>query len=282
MNPLTKSGAIEERHVRTRNDQAGPAVPYLRIDFRNEPLTDFSRAEARQAMTGRARSRSAGSSARPIRSVIDGRKVATPKTHRFGQSIAPAADRRPVRPGDGGPGDAGRRGGARPRSRRGATPTPAKRAEYLFDAAAGDAAAAFRAGGLAGLRVRQAVARGRRRRGRGHRLLRLLRPRNAATGRAAAARRARRGERLLLRAARRRRGHRAVELPAGHPVRHDHGRPGHRQHGHHEAGRAVVGDRRQADGGLPGGRPAARRRQLSCPASARRSARRWSSIPTWP
>ena len=146
----------------------------------------------------------------------------------------------------------------------------------------GHAAAALRAGRLAGLRVRQELARGRRRRGRGHRLLRVLRPRNAAPGRAAPRRRARRGQRLLLRAARRRRRHRPVELPAGDPVRHDRGRPGHRQHGHHEAGGAIVRHRRQAHGGLPGGRPAAPASSTICPASARRSARRWSSIPTSP
>ena len=43
--------------------------------------------------------------------------------------------------------------------------------------------------------TRQAVARGRRRRRRGHRLLRLLRGRDAAARRAAAPRRARRGQR---------------------------------------------------------------------------------------
>ena len=72
-------------------------------------------------------------------------------------------------------------------------------------------------------------------------------------GRAATPRRARRGQRLLLRAARRGRRHRAVEFPAGDPLRHDHRGPGHRQHRRHEAGRAVVGHRRQADGSLPGG-----------------------------
>ena len=39
---------------------------------------------------------------------------------------------------------------------------------------------------------------------------------------------------------------------------------------------------RQADGGLPGSRPARRASSTSCPASARRSARRWSSTPTSP
>ena len=55
-------------------------------------------------------------------------------------------------------------------SRPGATPTPAERAEYLFRRGRRHAPAALRAGGLGGLRVRQAVARGRRRRRRGHRL----------------------------------------------------------------------------------------------------------------
>ena len=42
-------------------------------------------------------------------------------------------------------------------------------------------------------------------------------------------------------------------------------RAGHRQHGGHEAGRAVARHRRQADGDLPRGRPAAGRGSTICP-----------------
>ncbi len=80
---------------------------------------------------------------------------------------------------------------------------------------------------------------------------------------------------------RRRRGHPALELPAGDPDRHDGRRAGHRQHRHPEAGRAVAGHRAGTwheilrEAGLPRGRA-----QLSSRASARRPARRWSTIPT--
>ena len=55
---------------------------------------------------------------------------------------------------------------------------------------------------------------------------------------AAAAAPGRRGQRADLPAARRGRGHPAVELSAGDHVRHDRGGAGDRQHGHPEAGRA--------------------------------------------
>ena len=71
--------------------------------------------------------------------------------------------------------------------------------------------------------------------------LRILWPRDAASGYAAQARRrARRDERRKLRAARRGRRDRALEFPAGHPHRHDDRRPGRRQHGRDQAGRAVA------------------------------------------
>ena len=78
-----------------------------------------------------------------------------------------------------------------------------------------DARAARRAGGAGGARVRQAVGRGRRRRLRGDRLPRVLRPRRRGAGsRQGAVPGARRAQRAALRPARRGGGHLAVELPA--------------------------------------------------------------------
>ena len=74
-----------------------------------------------------------------------------------------------------------RPGGASPAGRR--TPA-AERAAVLLRAAAIMRRAPVRAGRLGGLRVRQALARGRRRRRRGDRLLRVLRPRDDPPGRA--------------------------------------------------------------------------------------------------
>ena len=94
-------------------------------------------------------------------------------------------------------------------------------------------------------------------------------------------RRARRGKSLRIPAARRGGRDRALEFSAGDPDRHDHGRAGDRQHGRHEAGRAIVGHGRQADGDLSRARTCRRACSTICPARARRSGRRWSSIRTW-
>ena len=78
---------------------------------------------------------------------------------------------------------------------------------------------------------RQGLVRGRRRDRRGDRLLRVLRPAGADALPVPAAHAPRhRGQLLLLHPAGRRRGDRAVELPARHPRRHDHGRRRERQH----------------------------------------------------
>ena len=94
-------------------------------------------------------------------------------------------------------------------------------------------------GGARGPRGGQALARGRRRRLRGDRLPRVLRARRARprAGRAAAAG-AGRAQRAALRAARRRRGDLAVELPGRDPARDGRRRPRHRQRGDPQAGRA--------------------------------------------
>src|SRR5438552_2399950 len=86
------------------------------------------------------------------------------------------------------------------------------------------AAPARRAGRARGVRGREAGRGGRRRRVRGDRLLRVLRPRGAPPRcRRAGPLAARRDERLPLPAPGRGRRHRAVELPDRHPGRHDDG-----------------------------------------------------------
>ena len=81
--------------------------------------------------------------------------------------------------------------------------------------------------------------RGRRRRLRGHRLLRVLRPRGAAPRRAAASCSHRRARRTRCATGQGRRcRHRAVELPARDPHRHDHRRARRRQPRHPQARRA--------------------------------------------
>ena len=100
--------------------------------------------------------------------------------------------------------------------------------------------------------------RGRRRRRRGDRLLRVLRPRDDPPGRAAASRRPRRDQRHRAPAARRGRGHPALELPAGDPHRHDRRGAGGGQRRDPQAGRAVAGDG-LAPGARSSARPACRR-----------------------
>ena len=154
--------------------------------FRNEPLTDFTRPENRERDARRRSTRSAAGSARsyPIR--IGGRDAR--RRPRRSTSTDPgdsAAGRRPVRPR---PtprhAERGRRGGpARPSPAWSATPAASARGGP--GPGRGDhAAPTVRAGRLGGLRVRQALARGRRRRRRGDRLLRVLRPRDDPPGRA--------------------------------------------------------------------------------------------------
>ena len=131
----------------------------------------------------------------------------------------------------------------------------------------------MRALGAHDARGGQDAARGQRRRGRGGRLPRVLRARDAAPGHAQAhGPRARRAQRLLLPAAGRRPRDRPVELPARHPHGHDERGPGRRQPGDRQARRADAGDRRAA--GPPAWRRPERRpaRSTSCPARAARSA----------
>ena len=88
----------------------------------------------------------------------------------------------------------------------------------------------------------------------GREMLRLDAPRRM--GRAA-----RRAQPLQLRAARRGGRDRPLELPAGHPHRHDERRPGRRQRRGGQAGRADAGDRRAAGPHPAGRRRAPRHRQ---------------------
>ena len=162
-------------------------------------------------------------STRRTRSEVVGR-VAKATAEHAEQAIAAAADGVP--------------GLARHRPERAGRRTCVKAADV-------DPRAALRAGRLGGLRVRQALARGRRRRRRGDRLLRVLRPRDAPAGRAAAARRRRARTNEYFYEPR---GVAVVIAPWNFPLailtRHDRRGAGRRQHGRPEAGRAVAGDRR--------------------------------------
>ena len=244
--------------------------------FHNEPLTDFS---ARRQSPGDARCPGErGQAARALVSAGDRRPADHARANdRFVQPVASqrrssarAAGRRRSMPM---PRWRAAKGAFAGLARRGASRSGAS---CCWNRAPDHAPAAFRAGGLGSVRMRQALARGRRRRRRGDRFLRLLRPRNAPAGRrrSGATCRAKRTS-YVLRAARRGGRHRAVEFSAGDPVRHDRRGPGHRQHRHHEAGRAIAGHRRQADGNLCRGRDCRPAWSIICRASARRSARRW-------
>ena len=114
---------------------------------------------------------------------------------------------------------------------------------------------------------------------RGDRLLRVLRPRDRS--RLSAPRRLGRARRERTTTSTSRAAWPSVIAPWNFPLailhRHDHRRPGRRQHGHHEAGRAVARHRRQAHGDLPGGR---RCRRACCNflPGARRGDRRTSLV----
>ena len=171
--------------------------------FRPEPLTDFGRPTP----AGRWRrrwNRSPGSSAAPTRSVIGGKPAGDAENHRLVQPIAPPADRRPMRRRHGGAGAAGRRSRGRrvPEVARHGT---GEAAQYLFDAADVMRRRRFE---LAAWQVYECGKPWREADADvaetidycefyGREMLR--------SGRAAAARRPRRGERLFLRTARRRR-----------------------------------------------------------------------------
>ncbi len=107
-----------------------------------------------------------------------------------------------------------------------------------------------------GPRVREALARGRRRRLRGDRFPAVLRGAgDRSRRRRGGHEHPRRGEPDGLCTARGRRRDRAVELPGRDPLRDDRGRARRRQRGRDEAGRAVAGLRSAARR-----RPARRRR----------------------
>ena len=160
---------------------------------------------------------------------------------------------------------------------------PLERAQILVQAAAAMRAPPRSAGRRDDSRGGQDLARGRCRRLRGHRLLRVLRPRGRRAVPAAAPGPLRgRTEPPVASTPRRGRDHQSLELPLGHLCRHDHRRAGHGQHGRRQA---VVADPRH--------RPAALRNPLagracpakSCnifPARAAKWAICWSAIRAWP
>ena len=151
---------------------------------------------------------------------------------------------------------------------------PAERAAVLVPRRRAHARRDDRALGAHDARGRQDPPRGRRRRRRGDRLPRVLRARDAAPGQAQAhGARARRAQRVLLPAARRRAGDRSLELPAGDPHRHDQRGARRRQPGHHQAGRTdsplIAAQLVAASRGC---RRAGRAPSTTCPVPAARSA----------
>ncbi len=127
--------------------------------------------------------------------------------------------------------------------------------------------------------VGKAMGRGRCRCSRGDRFLPLLRAPNAVDWPAAShPGSARRGELSTLLAARRCPCHRAVEFPAGDPMRNGFGRFGHRQHRDHETVRAIALHRRVAHGSFRGSRCATRSVEFPAMATARSSAPTWWTI----
>ena len=191
------------------------------VSFRNEPILELRRAPARESL---------------LEALRGARRPAAAR--------GPGADRRRARRGDGlrlhRPGRARRGWWRAPDSATEADAAAAvEAAERGFRdwgardrrpsaprccarAAADPARAPARAGGAPGARVREAVARGRRRRVRGDRLPRVLRARGGRARRGPRARAgAGRAQHDALRAARRGGGDRALELPARDPLRHD-------------------------------------------------------------
>ena len=211
------------------------------VPFRNEPLSDFSRRSARAAM------RKGLEACKPYLGgwyslIIGGRRLepgsgstrSTRPTARGWSAAAPGRCRStPSR--------------RSPRPRRRSPPGATRRRRSAPGCCS--ARPTSSAGGGSSWRAWEVYETGKQwreadaRRRRGDRLLRVLRPRDAPPGRAPAARTSpARTNAYLLRAARRRRRHRAVELPAGHPLRHDDRAPlvtGNTVD--HEARRAVAG-----------------------------------------
>ena len=130
-------------------------------------------------------------------------------------------------------------------------------------------------------RGRQDPGRRRRRGARGGRLLPLLRPagRDAVRRPRDPDRPGRRDQPAAAARPRRLRLHQPVELPAGHLHRPDRRRAGRRQRRPGQARRADAADRRRGGAAVPRRRPRSRACWPCCPATARRSARRWSATP---
>ncbi len=147
-------------------------APRTTDSFRNEPIADFA-AKTPVRRCSRRSPTCAGSSARRISPIIDAKAVSTPATF---DSVNPSHQREIV----------GRCGRSTPEHAQQAIAAAQRafpmwrdtdvgtRADYLERSRGRAATAALRAGGVGGLRVRQAVARGRCRRGGGDRFLRVL------------------------------------------------------------------------------------------------------------
>ncbi len=241
--------------------------------FQNEPETDFSLELNQQAMRSEV-AIVGGHLGKVVPVVIDGRDeisqtmVDRPDpsdTARIASRVHYASAEQATRAID-----------AADRAFAGWRDTPVeKRASILRNVAAYFRKHRFHIAAWGGLRGRQALARGGRRRGRGDRLLQLLRRRNGATRPSPCPQRARRVERVPLRTARRDGGHRAVEFSARHPHRHDRRGAGRGQYGRHQAGGAVVAGRVLFDGSVASCGTADWRGEFSSQATAKSSARCW-------
>ena len=227
------------------------------MSFRNEPILELRRAPAREALLEGLRGLDAKLPLSVPVLVGDGRGSAE------GLDSTDPGQPTGLWPRRGGPTRSRRRrgrGGSAARLSRLERPPGGRPGRGAAGGRGPPARAPPRARRAPGARMRQALARGRRRRLRGDRLPRVLRGRRAGAGaRPRPDPGPRRAQRDALRAARRDGGDRALELPAGDPVRHDRRGPGRRQRGDPQARRAVAGERRGARRGAARRRRAARR-----------------------
>ena len=223
------------------SSQESPLPPVVKAPaFQNEPPTDFSRKEHRESFQ-QALDDVGDRLGRDCPLVIDGKSTTTRKQI---TSVNPSHRKQTVGISASATVEQARLAveAARRASRAWGRTSPDQRAAAPGARGRRDAEPAVRAGRVGGVRMRQAVGRSRRRRRRGDRLLHAIyaqQMRDLAMPRAV--RLSGRGKQLLLPPARRGGGHRPVELSAGDSDRHDGRGAGRRQHGRHEASRAVVG-----------------------------------------
>ena len=180
------------RRLKTQPAPSADGQPKLR-PFHNEPPTDFARAENREAMR-QALDEVRSQLGRRYPLLIGGKEIDTGS--RVLDSVNPSQSSRVVGQASLASVDQALRGGCRgPIGFPGLGGNARGRPGRHFDQSGGDhAEPALRAGRMGDLRMWQALGRGRWRRRRGDRLLRVLRPRDDPPGRAAASRRLRRDQ----------------------------------------------------------------------------------------